>query len=461
MSDEQADEVEFGAVREAAPSARRRPDHDRHYAVATVGQPAEGDLPIYVEADAWRELIEHAQQDTRVELGGVLLGGCHTDDQGRPFVLVTDSLRAEHYEATRGSFKFTHETWTAITRSRAEFNGDVGMVGWYHTHPEWGVFLSSMDLFICEHFFGKPLDVALVLDPCRGDWGWFQWTERKGETPRRTGGFYLIAARNRQAELNALAAVFSSDGESTMPADPRWSSLPTPTHPTSPPTIHIHNPPAAAASMWPWFALLLLQSLLVAFIGWRALASQGAGVADRVSAAAADDALHRWLAAQRSEARQEAQSELMDRVLAELASAPDGSFHQMTELREEKDELAETLQAQQARQRELVAQHASQSRQAERERRSLQEQLAQLRKEQTQLREQLAAKNESLARAAARTSTAEPTATDDGEAAPALPWYRSPLVVSSAAVLLVVAIAAGWWSQQRRAGDSTEPTPCP
>jgi proteasome lid subunit RPN8/RPN11 len=41
------------------------------------------------------------------------------------------------------------------------------MVGWYHTHPDWGVFLSSMDMFICDNFFNK-LDVAYVIDPWRG-----------------------------------------------------------------------------------------------------------------------------------------------------------------------------------------------------------------------------------------------------------------------------------------------------
>ena len=65
----------------------------------------------------------HALSDTRVELGGVVLGGQYEDEQGRPFVVIADTLRAQHYESTPGSFKFTHETWADFTRQRADLPG--------------------------------------------------------------------------------------------------------------------------------------------------------------------------------------------------------------------------------------------------------------------------------------------------------------------------------------------------
>ena len=148
-----------------------------------------------------REMESHALSDTRVELGGVMLGGHHEDERGRPFVLVTDSLPAKHYESTKGSFKFTHDTWQEITRERDEFPAELHMVGWYHTHPDWGVFLSGLDMFICDNFFNRPLDLALVIDPCQQDRGFFQWTGGPPARTERTGGFYLVASRFRQDEL--------------------------------------------------------------------------------------------------------------------------------------------------------------------------------------------------------------------------------------------------------------------
>ena len=165
------DGIQFGEVEEVSREKRLRPDQNKHYAIVEYESPREGELPVFVDLDTMRDMESHAVTDTSVELGGVLLGGQYEDEDGNPFVLVSDSLRAEHYEATKGSFKFTHETWTTISRQRDEFPDDLQMVGWYHTHPDWGVFLSGMDMFICDNFFNRELDVALVIDPCRGDRG--------------------------------------------------------------------------------------------------------------------------------------------------------------------------------------------------------------------------------------------------------------------------------------------------
>ena len=34
------------------------------------------------------------------------------------------------------------------------------IVGWYHTHPGFGVEFSEMDLFIQQNFFGGPAQIA-------------------------------------------------------------------------------------------------------------------------------------------------------------------------------------------------------------------------------------------------------------------------------------------------------------
>ena len=84
-----------------------------------------------------------------------------------PFVWITEALEAKHYENTQASFTYTHDSWEEITRERdAEFP-DLDIVGWYHTHPDFGIFLSSHDLFIHHNFFAQPLQVAYVVDPIR------------------------------------------------------------------------------------------------------------------------------------------------------------------------------------------------------------------------------------------------------------------------------------------------------
>ena len=203
----------------------------------------------------------HALSDTSVELGGVLLGGQYEDQTGRPFVLVSDSLRAAHYESTKGSFKFTHDTWSAISRERDEFPEDLQMVGWYHTHPGWGVFLSGMDKFICNNFFNKQLDVALVIDPCQHERAFFQWTDEGDDQPRQMNGFYIIGTRFRLPELEIYSAQLQ--GKAIMTSDPRYSL----SH-RSGPLVHITE----RSSLWQGIGvigMLTMQFLLLVLIAWR------------------------------------------------------------------------------------------------------------------------------------------------------------------------------------------------
>lgn len=283
MSEE---EIQFGDVEEVRPRTAARPDGDAHFAVCEVGKVGANTLPIYVDLDVLRDMEAHALTNTDVELGGVMLGGQYEDEDGNAFVLVIDSLRAEHYEATKGSFKFTHETWTAISRQRDEFADDMAMVGWYHTHPDWGVFLSGMDLFIHENFFKRPLDVALVIDPCRQDRGWFQWTSIENQSIHPTGGFYLFTSRFRKEELEYFADLYhgpsnprkenarSSDQRHLFQgipgmADPRYSSFGTPSGSPVVNLVDQRQPPNTA--IW---AILAAQFLVILYLGFQLATAQ-------------------------------------------------------------------------------------------------------------------------------------------------------------------------------------------
>ncbi len=260
------DDIQFGDVEEKRPDKSLRPDRNAHFCCISMGAPAEVDLPIFVDLDALLDMEDHSKSDMRVELGGVMLGGHYEDDEGKPFVVITDTLRAQHYESTKGSFKFTHDTWAEISRRRDAYPTTTHMVGWYHTHPDWGVFLSGMDLFICDHFFNKPLDVAYVIDPCRGHRGMFQWTEGADRKVRPTRGFYAIASRFRQNELAAYAALLE---ESAMSAELRRFSGP-------------NNTPSVIQAIMPkdqmtqpiLLMMMMLQFGLLAFLVWTSIGGQ-------------------------------------------------------------------------------------------------------------------------------------------------------------------------------------------
>ncbi|MCA9263571.1 MAG: Mov34/MPN/PAD-1 family protein [Planctomycetales bacterium] len=212
-------EIQFGDIEERQYERRRRPDRDGHFAVVPYGHPNPDQLPIFIDLDVLQDIEVHAQEDTSVELGGVLLGGQFLDEQGQPFVMVVDSIRAEAYESSRGHFKFTKDTWTRISQRQSEFSDSFHMVGWYHTHPGWGVFLSNMDTFICENFFNRELDVAYVVDPQQLDRGWFYWKDLRAKELPRTDGFYATASRFRKQELTRRIARLQEGQNVTMNDD--------------------------------------------------------------------------------------------------------------------------------------------------------------------------------------------------------------------------------------------------
>jgi proteasome lid subunit RPN8/RPN11 len=208
------DEIVFEEVRYREPERICRPDRDRRYACLAYELPGPEDLPIFLERQPADAIERHALRDTSVELGGILLGKeCLDEKTGLPFVMVTQSLEAKHYENTQASFTYTHDSWEEITRERDRLHPELDIVGWYHTHPDFGVFLSGHDLFIHQHFFAQPLQVAYVVDPIRQTRGFFQWRE---SALAQVSGFFLMAGRGERQALarlvNDLESIPNTDG---------------------------------------------------------------------------------------------------------------------------------------------------------------------------------------------------------------------------------------------------------
>jgi len=196
------DDIVFDEVKYREPKRVRRPDRDRLWACAAYEVPGVDDLPIFLDLGPADAVERHALRDTSVELGGILLGRECVDDQtGLPFVWVTEALEAKHYENTQASFTYTHDSWEEISRERDRRHPDLDIVGWYHTHPDFGIFLSSHDLFIHRNFFAQPLQVALVIDPIRQTRGFFRWRDGALE---QVGGYFLTSRRDDRVALARL-----------------------------------------------------------------------------------------------------------------------------------------------------------------------------------------------------------------------------------------------------------------
>ncbi len=138
-------------------------------------QPEGVPFPIFLHQRVNRLITTHAQQNSNREVGGLLLGEAREDEHGQLYVVVTHALRAEFAQEARGHLTFTQKTWLQLHHARDQQYPDKMIVGWYHTHPGWTIFLSQWDLFIHQNFFREPWQIALVIDPSLDRAGIFVW----------------------------------------------------------------------------------------------------------------------------------------------------------------------------------------------------------------------------------------------------------------------------------------------
>ncbi len=142
--------------------------------------PASGksDFRFHISPEVHQGISKHAKQDTSVEICGVLVGLWYQDDDG-PYAVAEDFIRCESATSKFAEVTFTHESWSQINSEMDSRFEDKRIVGWYHSHPDFGIFLSDRDCFIHEHFFSGPGQVAYVVDPVRDLEGVFAWKNGK------------------------------------------------------------------------------------------------------------------------------------------------------------------------------------------------------------------------------------------------------------------------------------------
>ena len=144
------------------------------------------------------EIKQHGRSSMHKEVCGVLVGSLCWDNG--PYLLIDGRIEGKHASHQSGSVTFTSETWDYIHEELAAKHHERIIVGWYHTHPGFGIFLSNMDAFTHENFFSFPWQPAYVFDP-------------QAETD---GFFFCVGGELMQEEVCVIADVEPSIKEPFM-----------------------------------------------------------------------------------------------------------------------------------------------------------------------------------------------------------------------------------------------------
>jgi proteasome lid subunit RPN8/RPN11 len=152
---------------------------------------------VFLAEEAFDRAVERGTSDTSREIGGVLVGELLKDDAG-PYLKIDTTVDALHAEEKGAELTFTHATWEHINKEMDTKHKGKKVVGWYHTHPGFGVFLSDRDQFIQKSFFNLPFQVAFVYDPKSKEHGMFTWHDNEVRRARR----YWVGNREQNWDGN-------------------------------------------------------------------------------------------------------------------------------------------------------------------------------------------------------------------------------------------------------------------
>jgi proteasome lid subunit RPN8/RPN11 len=158
-SDADNDPVSVGGWKD-----RRRPTRRQFPGPPGVDAP----LRVAMERAAYAEVVAHAKESLDAEICGVLVGTDCFDDDG-PFVHAQAAIRGAKAQEGSAHVTFTQDTWNTIHEAIERDYPKLQIVGWYHSHPGFGVAFSEMDIFIQKNFFPGATQIALVTDPLGGE----------------------------------------------------------------------------------------------------------------------------------------------------------------------------------------------------------------------------------------------------------------------------------------------------
>jgi len=168
-----------------------------------------GKAPLQINSGVIREIRQHARSQSKAEVCGVLIGN---DVDGTTSV---QACIAGVNAAQAGTHvTFTQDTWEHIYKIKDRDYPDDRIVGWYHSHPGFGVFLSDHDTFIHKNFFSSPQQVAWVYDPHSDEEGCYGW---KGSRLERVAQFVIVDDRGGEiAGASGKPEPLISQGEESV-----------------------------------------------------------------------------------------------------------------------------------------------------------------------------------------------------------------------------------------------------
>lgn len=180
--------------------------------ILAVGNHVEESKNIYISQPTYKEIHKFTKNKTTNESGGMLVGTV-IEEFGKTNIVISGFVEAKFCEATPTTLKFTHETWEYVHKEIEKKHPGKKIVGWIHTHPDFGIFLSEYDKFIHQNFFNEDYQVAYVVDPIQHMEGFYFWINEKIE---KCKGFYIYDKTGEEITVGREKEIVESSNQSPL-----------------------------------------------------------------------------------------------------------------------------------------------------------------------------------------------------------------------------------------------------
>ena len=130
-------------------------------------------FPVYIYEDTIRKIVSLCK-NIENEIFGYLIGSI-LKWKGQIYIEIEEllfllgAIHSEKFTTSQieGTAGIYESKFQRMKKRRK--NPSLRVLGWFHSHPDFGCFLSTTDLKTQQYFFPEVYQVALVVDPIRDE----------------------------------------------------------------------------------------------------------------------------------------------------------------------------------------------------------------------------------------------------------------------------------------------------
>lgn len=122
-------------------------------------------VTLFISQSALEMMIDHVETDTDVEIMGLMTGRRFKDDDG--IYAIIDGTATSDLISDECSVKFDKRAMSQLFDTVDSLPEDGLILGWYHSHPGFGCFMSDTDVRTHDGIFGNDCGFAMVIDPIK------------------------------------------------------------------------------------------------------------------------------------------------------------------------------------------------------------------------------------------------------------------------------------------------------